>query len=53
MGLIKEKGIALEICLVSGGVLGLCSATRGHALPVLLANNVYCTVNSDNRTFYR
>jgi adenosine deaminase CECR1 len=53
MRLIKEKGIALEICPISNEVLGLCPTIRGHTLPILLANNVPCTVNSDNGTFYR
>jgi adenosine deaminase CECR1 len=53
MRLIREKGIALEICPISNEVLGLCPTIRGHTLPILLANNVPCTVNSDNGTFYR
>lgn len=53
MRMIKERGIALEICPISNEVLGLCSNIRGHTLPILLANNVPCTVNSDNGTFYR
>jgi adenosine deaminase CECR1 len=53
MQLVKDKGIALEICPISNEVLHLCSSIRGHILPILLANNVPCSVNSDNGTFYR
>lgn len=53
MQLIKEKGIALEICPISNEILHLCPTIRGHTLPILLANNVHCTINSDNGTFYR
>ncbi|OBT93927.1 hypothetical protein VE01_08253 [Pseudogymnoascus verrucosus] len=52
MRMVKERGIALEICPISNEVLHLCPSIRGHALPVLLANNVHCTINSDNGTFY-
>jgi adenosine deaminase CECR1 len=51
--LVKERNIALEICPISNEVLGLCPTIRAHTLPILLANNVPCTVNSDNGTFYR
>ncbi|KFY95451.1 hypothetical protein V498_03369 [Pseudogymnoascus sp. VKM F-4517 (FW-2822)] len=52
MRMVKERGIALEICPISNEVLHLTPSIRGHALPVLLANNVHCTINSDNGTFY-
>jgi adenosine deaminase CECR1 len=52
MQMVKERGIALEICPISNEVLHLTPSIRGHALPVLLANNVHCTINSDNGTFY-
>jgi adenosine deaminase CECR1 len=53
MRLVKENNIALELCPISNEILGLCSTARGHTFPILLANNVHCTVNSDNGTFYR
>jgi adenosine deaminase CECR1 len=52
MRMVKERDIALEICPISNEILHLCPTIRGHTLPILLANNVHCTVNSDNGTFY-
>ncbi|CAL3969197.1 unnamed protein product [Diplocarpon coronariae] len=49
----KEKGIAIESCPISNEILGLTSTIAGHHLPILLANNIPCTVNSDNATFYK
>lgn len=49
----REQGIAVESCPISNEVLGLTPNIAGHHLPILLANNVPCTVNSDNATFYR
>lgn len=51
--MVKERGIALEVCPISNEILHLCPNMRGHTLPILLANDVHCTVNSDNGTFYR
>jgi len=53
MDLLKEKNIAIESCPISNEVLGLTPVTAGHHLPILLANDVPCTINSDNATFYR
>ncbi|TVY89051.1 Adenosine deaminase 2-A [Lachnellula willkommii] len=53
MDIFKEKNIAIECCPISNEVLGLTPVAAGHHLPTLLANNVPCTVNSDNATFYR
>ena len=49
----KEKGIAIESCPISNEILGLTPNIAGHHLPILLANNVPCTINSDNATFYK
>ncbi|CZT40932.1 related to CECR1 protein [Rhynchosporium secalis] len=49
----KEKGIAIESCPISNEILGLTPNIAGHHLPILLANNVPCTINSDNGTFYK
>jgi adenosine deaminase CECR1 len=51
--LLKEKNIAIEACPISNEVLGLTSVMAGHNLSILLANNVACTVNSDNATYYK
>jgi adenosine deaminase CECR1 len=53
MSIFKEKGIAVESCPISNEILGLAPVVAGHHLPILLANDVPCTINSDNATFYR
>lgn len=53
MDIFKEKNIAIESCPISNEILGLTPVIAGHNLPILLANNVPCTINSDNATFYR
>ncbi|KHJ33649.1 putative adenosine deaminase family protein [Erysiphe necator] len=53
MEILKKKGIAIESCPISNEILGLTSVISGHHLPILLANNVPCTVNSDNASFYK
>ncbi|KUJ21791.1 Metallo-dependent hydrolase [Mollisia scopiformis] len=53
MEIFKEKNIAIESCPISNEILGLTPNIAGHNLPILLANNVPCTINSDNATFYR
>ena len=53
MQLIKAKGICVELCPISNEVLGLTPRVGGHAMYQLLANNVHCTVNSDNGTIFR
>ena len=53
MEIFKEKKIAIETCPISNEVLGLTSVIAGHHLPILLANDVPCTINSDNATFYK
>ncbi|KAG4428746.1 hypothetical protein IFR05_015771 [Cadophora sp. M221] len=49
----KEDGVAIESCPISNEILGLTPNIAGHHLPILLANNVACTINSDNGTFYK
>jgi adenosine deaminase CECR1 len=53
MEIFKEKNIAIESCPISNEILGLTPTIAGHNLPILLANNVPCTINSDNATFYK
>lgn len=53
MEIFKENNIAVESCPISNEILGLTSTIAGHNLPILLANGVPCTINSDNATFYR
>jgi adenosine deaminase CECR1 len=53
MKMFKEKNIAIGSCPISNEILGLTSVMAGHHLPILLANDVPCTINSDNATFYQ
>ncbi|RFU31641.1 hypothetical protein B7463_g4687, partial [Scytalidium lignicola] len=53
MDIFRKNGIAIESCPISNEILGLTPIIAGHHLPILLANNVPCTINSDNATFYR
>lgn len=50
---MKKKGICLEICPISNEILGLTPRMNGHSVYNLLANNVHCTVNTDNGTLFR
>ncbi|KAM5350567.1 hypothetical protein ACJ41O_007072 [Fusarium nematophilum] len=50
---MKERGICLELCPISNEVLGLTPRVSGHTMYQLLANNVHCTVSSDNGTLFR
>lgn len=50
---MKEEGICLELCPISNEILGLTPRVSGHAMYPLLANNVHCTVSSDNGTLFR
>ncbi|KAK2592020.1 hypothetical protein QQS21_010291 [Conoideocrella luteorostrata] len=53
MQAMKAKGVCLELCPISNEVLGLTPRAAGHAMYPLLANNVHCTVSSDNGTLFR
>ncbi len=50
---MKKRGVCLEICPISNEILGLTPRIGGHAVYNLLANNVPCTVASDNGTLFR
>ncbi|KAK3394978.1 hypothetical protein B0H63DRAFT_492050 [Podospora didyma] len=50
---IKQKGICLKTCPISNEILGLTSRMSGHSIYLLLANNVYCTVSSDNPALFK
>lgn len=53
MAEFKKRDICLELCPISNQVLGLTPRMNGHAMYDLLANNVHCTVNSDNGTLFK
>lgn len=50
---MKDQGVCLELCPISNEVLGLTPRIAGHALYTLLANDVPCTLNSDNGALFR
>lgn len=50
---MKQAGVCLEVCPISNEALGLTPRMGGHAMYNLLANNVHCTVNSDNGTLFK
>lgn len=50
---MKQAGVCLEVCPISNEALGLTPRVGGHAMYSLLANNVHCTVNSDNGTLFK
>lgn len=50
---MKSRGICLELCPISNEVLGLTPRTAGHSMYPLLANNLHCTVSSDNGALFR
>jgi adenosine deaminase CECR1 len=50
---MKAKGICLELCPISNEILGLTPRANGHTMYQLLANNVHCTVSSDNGALFR
>lgn len=50
---MKKENICLELCPISNEILGLTPRASGHAMYNLLANNVHCTINSDNGTLFK
>lgn len=49
---MKARGVCVELCPISNEVLGLTPRVGGHAMYALLADNVHCTVNSDNGAMF-
>ncbi|KOS22440.1 Adenosine deaminase CECR1 [Escovopsis weberi] len=50
---MKEHNVCVELCPISNEILGLTPRVNGHAMYQLLANNVHCSVSSDNGTLFR
>ena len=50
---MKKAGVCVELCPISNEVLGLTPRVGGHAMYSMLANNVHCTVSSDNGTLFK
>ena len=50
---MRERGVCVELCPISNEILGLTPRVNGHAMYPLLANDVHCTVSSDNGALFR
>ncbi|KAK3350074.1 hypothetical protein B0T25DRAFT_549729 [Lasiosphaeria hispida] len=50
---MKKHNVCVEVCPISNEILGLTPRANGHAMYNLLANNVHCTVSTDNGTPFR
>lgn len=50
---MKEQKVCVEVCPISNEVLGLTPRIGNHAVYSLLANNMPCTINSDNGTLFQ
>ncbi|KAK3945520.1 hypothetical protein QBC46DRAFT_403195 [Diplogelasinospora grovesii] len=50
---MKKENVCLELCPISNEILGLAPRVSNHAMYELLANNVHCTINTDNGTLFR
>lgn len=50
---MKKRNMCVELCPISNEVLGLTPRVNGHSMYNLLANNVACTLSTDNGTIFR
>jgi adenosine deaminase CECR1 len=53
MDKMKQRNVCVEVCPISNEILGLTPRMSGHAVYSLLANNVPCTISTDNGTLFR
>ncbi|KAL2016930.1 hypothetical protein VTK56DRAFT_2847 [Thermocarpiscus australiensis] len=53
MELMKQRNVCVEVCPISNEILGLTPRISGHSVYNLLANDVHCTVSTDNGTLFR
>ncbi|KAI5459281.1 adenosine deaminase [Mariannaea sp. PMI_226] len=53
MASMKKNNVCVELCPISNEILGLTPRMGGHTMYQLLANNVHCTVSSDNGTLFQ
>ena len=49
---MKKQNVCVELCPISNEVLGLTPRVGGHAMYGMLANNMHCTVSTDNGSFF-
>lgn len=50
---MKKRNMCVELCPISNEILGLTPRVSGHAMYSMLANNLPCTLNTDNGTLFR
>ncbi|KAK3401964.1 hypothetical protein B0T20DRAFT_389884 [Sordaria brevicollis] len=50
---MKKNNVCVEVCPISNEILGLTPRISGHTVYNLLANDVHCTVSTDNGTLFR
>ncbi|KAK3950508.1 hypothetical protein QBC32DRAFT_13451 [Pseudoneurospora amorphoporcata] len=50
---MKKRNICVEVCPISNEILGLTPRISGHTVYSLLANDVHCTLSTDNGTLFR
>ncbi|KAK4103273.1 Metallo-dependent hydrolase [Parathielavia hyrcaniae] len=53
MAKMKQHNVCVEVCPISNEILGLTPRISGHSAYSLLANNVPCTISTDNGTLFR
>ena len=49
---LAERGIVLDVCVLSNVCLSVAPSVAAHQLPQLLEAGVACTVNTDDPTFF-
>jgi aminodeoxyfutalosine deaminase len=49
---LADRGIVLDVCVLSNVCLSVVGSVAEHPLPQLLAAGVACTVNTDDPTFF-
>ncbi|EAA28427.2 hypothetical protein GE21DRAFT_9262 [Neurospora crassa] len=50
---MKKQNVCIEVCPISNEILGLTPRISGHTVYSLLANDVHCTISTDNGTLFR
>lgn len=50
---MKKNNVCVEVCPISNEILGLTPRINGHTVYNLLANDVHCTISTDNGTLFR